>query len=340
MFGPGYGESIVVHLGYGDWLIVDSCLNELKKPAPTAYLEGLGVSLNNVKYVAVSHWHDDHTKGISKVVEQCSGARVGISSVFTLREAKQFVSAYSGLAAELSRGTKELYDVIKNHHKRIEPLSINRVALTGGGVDFSYAVTALSPTDGFFLSAQYYFLGSLPVLGGGSPLKEAPSFLPNNEAVAIHIKIGDLCILLGSDLETDHQGWTALVAHPEIQKLPKAEIYKVAHHGSLTAECPQVWDSLLVKERPISLLTPFNRGRKKLPSQEDRERIIGRSKQAHISSTRSTRAQMDSGLAKRLEKIGSAPVPLNAGYGMVRARRTITAPAEWSIDHFGNAGKL
>jgi len=28
LFGPGYGESTLVHLGSGNWMIVDSCLDE------------------------------------------------------------------------------------------------------------------------------------------------------------------------------------------------------------------------------------------------------------------------------------------------------------------------
>ena len=28
LIGPGYGESIVVHIGDGEWIIVDSCLEE------------------------------------------------------------------------------------------------------------------------------------------------------------------------------------------------------------------------------------------------------------------------------------------------------------------------
>ena len=27
LLGPGYGESIVLHVGYGGWIIVDSCIN-------------------------------------------------------------------------------------------------------------------------------------------------------------------------------------------------------------------------------------------------------------------------------------------------------------------------
>ena len=27
LFGPGYGESVVVHAGVDDWLVVDSCLD-------------------------------------------------------------------------------------------------------------------------------------------------------------------------------------------------------------------------------------------------------------------------------------------------------------------------
>ena len=38
IFGPGIGESVVVHLGYGDWIVVDSCLNpRTRLPAALEY---------------------------------------------------------------------------------------------------------------------------------------------------------------------------------------------------------------------------------------------------------------------------------------------------------------
>ena len=37
LFGPGYGESVVVHAGGGEWLVVDSCLRADGEPAALGY---------------------------------------------------------------------------------------------------------------------------------------------------------------------------------------------------------------------------------------------------------------------------------------------------------------
>ena len=44
IFGPGYGEAIALHLGFGKWVLVDSCLEPKSgKPAQLQYLESLGI---------------------------------------------------------------------------------------------------------------------------------------------------------------------------------------------------------------------------------------------------------------------------------------------------------
>ncbi len=44
LLGPGYGESIVLHLGYGSWVIVDSCINTEGRPRALEYLDSIGVN--------------------------------------------------------------------------------------------------------------------------------------------------------------------------------------------------------------------------------------------------------------------------------------------------------
>jgi hypothetical protein len=44
VFGPGFGESILMHLGKNCWAIVDSCIDKAtKNPAALSYLEQIGV---------------------------------------------------------------------------------------------------------------------------------------------------------------------------------------------------------------------------------------------------------------------------------------------------------
>lgn len=337
VFGPGYGECIAVHFGSGKWMIVDSCLAPDKTPAPLAYFTSIGVTPNQVKYIVVTHWHDDHSKGVSKVAAVCTEARVGVSNVLNMKEGREFLAAFAGKITDSANGTSELFSVFTNCKGRLEPLGQNRVVLTGDA-ETPFRVTALSPSDECWLSAQVEFRKYLPLAGGGSPLNHAPRFKPNNEAVALHISIGELAVLLGSDLETNKEGWSVLAEHQEILKLTKAQLYKVAHHGSKTAECVKVWERLL-DEKPLSLLTPFQNGGVRLPNEEDRKRLTARSSSVHTSSAASVKPDMDAKMAQRLSQLGSVPVPVVTGFGAVRARRKLHG-AGWQVKYFGHAGRI
>ena len=46
VFGPGVGECIVAHVGDGDWIVVDSCINrESQEPVALEYLKSLHVDI-------------------------------------------------------------------------------------------------------------------------------------------------------------------------------------------------------------------------------------------------------------------------------------------------------
>ena len=71
--GPGYGESLVLHIGLGEWLIVDSCVDRSGKPAALGYLEEIGVDIGRaVEMVVASHWHADHIGGMAQLVHAVS----------------------------------------------------------------------------------------------------------------------------------------------------------------------------------------------------------------------------------------------------------------------------
>ena len=58
VIGPGYGESIVVHLGDTSWLVVDSCVDPASGDSSAAlkYLTMLGVDVAQaVKPVSYTH---------------------------------------------------------------------------------------------------------------------------------------------------------------------------------------------------------------------------------------------------------------------------------------------
>jgi glyoxylase-like metal-dependent hydrolase (beta-lactamase superfamily II) len=77
----------------GEWVLVDSCINtETGNPAGLEYLSAIGVAADSaVRLVVVIHWDDDHIRGISRVVEQCSSARVACFAAIAKRQILQFV---------------------------------------------------------------------------------------------------------------------------------------------------------------------------------------------------------------------------------------------------------
>ncbi len=117
IFGPGVGECIVIHLGDGQWMIIDSCLNTTsKQPVAIEYLESLGVDVaSSVVLVVVSHWHDDHIRGLNSIVEKCTSARICYSAALLKQEFLSLVSTFSGRLSLVDRntsGTKEIADII------------------------------------------------------------------------------------------------------------------------------------------------------------------------------------------------------------------------------------
>ena len=337
VFGPGFGEAIAVHVGEGNWFLVDSCLEpESKLPASHNYLQRLGVGANQIKAIVASHWHDDHVRGISELADLYPDADFLMSTALNSAEAVAFLSAHNDSAAPgLTRGANEIYKVLKKRdnvfhvHQRSSILELTANSR-------NIRVTALSPVPAAFAQSIVHFAQYLPDKKGGSPVNHAPELKPNLEAIAIHIDFDGDAALLGSDLEDHHScGWTAVVSDAWCTARRPGSAYKVAHHGSRTGEQAEIWTTLLEQGPSISM-TPFNLGSVKLPTDEDRVRIRSKSDDAYISSGASKRPQMDAAVLKRLGDVCNKLTRVNAGFGAIRLRKQIGAKS-WAAELFGDA---
>ncbi len=88
IFGPGFGECAVVHIAHGAWVIVDSC-SDPRDPStcvPEAYLRTLGVDFRQVQLIVATHWHDDHVRGIGRMVEVCREAKFSCARALVQNE--------------------------------------------------------------------------------------------------------------------------------------------------------------------------------------------------------------------------------------------------------------
>ncbi|MBL8783334.1 MAG: MBL fold metallo-hydrolase [Deltaproteobacteria bacterium] len=280
VFGPGYGECLVLHLGGGEWAVVDSCVEPGSRDSVAiGYLESRGVDVRTaVKRIIVSHWHDDHVRGLAGLVARAQDAVVCVSAAF---RSSEFMDAFvradeAGARGEATRVNElgRVFDIVAERQtgprKSRGPSAVlaQRCLYRRPQDEARPAVelTALSPSDGTF-SVAARELGR--IVQGRRPA----SFAPNDTAVVLHLKVGAYAALLGSDLEVgtdERRGWLGVLAlDPPVEA---AAIYKVAHHGSSTGEHARIWSDLLVPAAD-AIVTPFELGRVRLPTGPDLERL-------------------------------------------------------------------
>lgn len=290
LFGPGYGECAVVHLGENRWIVVDSCLDiTTGKSAALEYFDEIGVSAKEaVHLIVVSHWHDDHVRGLSNIVATCPNASVCCSSALTKEEFVAFILAYDNIMIQAAASgvseIKKTFQILKDRCSPKHAIA-NRcvLKLPAEGAADSCIVTTLSPSDKEF----DLFLRSISELTPKTRQTKtrAPYLRPNNVAVVLWIETGSVKILLGSDLEEKGEpstGWSAIVQSAE-RPQGRAAIYKVPHHGSLTGHHDCVWSDMLV-QFPIAVLSPFYHAGKKLPTDKDIARISQLAPESYVTT--------------------------------------------------------
>ncbi len=336
VFGPGYGEAVILHLGNNNWMLVDSCIYPAtKQPVSLYYLNRIGVSPSSVCTIVASHWHDDHVQGLSVLVQEFSDAEFFISGVFNKKEMLSFLSAYGGLDISL-KGTNELYRSITA--KATPNFAHQRTILYEQMIGTrQIRVSAFSPTSKAQAQSKLHYAKYLPEIGGDRTAF-APDLSPNIEAVVIHIDLVDDGILLGSDLEDHPVGWSAVLSDSWCTGRQLATVYKAAHHGSITGDNREIWEKLL-KKTPFVSLTPFINGSTSIPREADRIRIRGLAEAAFISSGTSRRPRMGHEIEKRLSDICTELSLVNPGFGGVRFRKKFGA-TKWNVALFGDADLL
>ncbi len=344
LFGPGIGECVVVHLGDGEWLIVDSCIDPAtKRPVALDYLTRIGVNVaTQVKLIVVSHWHNDHIRGAAEVVSACEQAKFACSIALNNKEFKTLLRlAESDKIGD--SGVEEFRRIINVllERKAVGARSapgpdmwalVDRELYTGA----TSSVVALSPSDATCSNAMAAFARLIP--GHGQPIRRFVSPAPNDICTVLRVKAFDYEFLLGSDLEVgvgNQTGWGAILASPQRSS---AMCFKVAHHGSPNAHHADVWSSMLSSE-PVAMLTPFRAGSRPLPAASDRQRILALTPRAYCTAPLQSQPKQfsDSAVKKIVRATVSDVRPLLSPMGQIRVR---VRNGEPDVQLFGSAKHL
>jgi hypothetical protein len=338
-----------VHFGGGQWMIVDSCLSRVtKEPAALDYLEGIGVNLSaNVRLVVSTHWHDDHIRGLAKVYEKCESAEFVCAYGLEKDQFATLVSLYSREFPAGGSGLQEFNDVLLTLKKRkqgqrfIAPKFVGEDTVLNLGP--RAVVKALSPSSGAVLAALAKFNELLPK--EGQRRSAVPSAGPNDLAIVLSVRIDETPILLGADLERGGDptaGWAAIVERFSEIGNNQHQGYKVSHHGSETGHHEGIWPKLLIKGA-WAVLTPYQRGRHRLPAPGDVARICALSPEAYITAGAPIARYQhpDPTVRRQLREMGVSVLEEPARQGHVRLRKPANEPnGEWSVELFGDACRL
>lgn len=339
-----------MHVGAGQWLIVDSCIDQQTKKIPVlTYLAQLGVDTSrDVVLVVGTHAHDDHIAGLSRILDECKASTFVCSSALTSEEFMATVEADADIERlfrkRIRSEYRKIFEIIENRGAvGSAPTAMRAVELRelwsrrGSEQVPSASAVSLSPSD-------HAVTRSLQALAGGLA-KTADRRLitlvdPNEFAVAMWVTVGEVSVLLGADLTAGPAGcgWSAVVS--KFFPTDRASAFKIPHHGSPNAHHDDVW-SQLVTDDVIALMAPFRMGHRPLPADADIERIRMTSSALYCSANprapalskdvRHTRAALSS--------LGATNIRFEGRTGQVRARREPNAGA-WRVECFAPAMQL
>jgi len=339
LFGPGLGESVVVHLGEGEWIVVDSCRDrQRRKPAALAYFERMGIDpATSVRAVVATHWDSDHIRGLAEIVEACPDAPFWCTAAVDTDEFEALLDLTERRPDELGVRLKELAQIEARRREHFGEGSGLRFALESTLLLERHAkdnlprraVVALSPSSRSLLHAVE---NVRHVLSDRMEIpKRVQQLSRNDTSVVLMIRFGEDAALLGADLErsTDRRrGWSSVVRRARELEI-RAGMVKIPHHGSADADDAQMWKDLLTSS-PAAALTPFLAGTDPLPRVTDRTRIRGYTPYAYI-----TRAGIAEGVAPLIAAALPRDAELKALEGRVghtRWRRKAGESDQWRIE--------
>jgi len=357
LFGPGIGECIVVHVGGGDWIIVDSCIDRSSRgPIALKYLRSLGVNVESqVKLVVATHWHDDHIQGLAEILDAAKSARFVNSAAYALKDLMRLVVLGNAMPPT-SSATREYDAIVKVLKERRDaserreavgpiPALANKKILAQtvrtAACSLEVEIYALSPSDGVFNIAHHIAQHELSdafsaIQHGRRPVVQGP----NQLSVVLWLKVGALDVLLGADLEHvagATEGWRAIV-HSRERPSGKASCFKVPHHGSRNADCPESWTELL-SAKPIAMLTPH--APSGLPKDADIARLCARTPFVYLTGdpARYGRPRRDNAVEKTLREVTLSRRAVSGRMGHVRLRADAIDSGQEPLVELGNGAQ-
>jgi hypothetical protein len=242
VFGPGYGESVLVRSPPGVWLAVDALRQQGPVEDINPALAALDMFAATLSAVVLTHPHEDHARGLVQLLERRHPrSPVGCVPGFIRRPSESRTNPDATLVLDDASARAALNRIDHIWRSDVEsrwPL------LTGSTRELGYA--------------------EMQVLSPPTVPRRLPRDL-NRLSSPLLVEWRDCRLVLGADLPRAR--WSAVSRLPVAAQVTANQGLKVAHHASRGAQHP-----VAIGEPPpgdrACVVTPFNKGRQ-LPSYAD-----------------------------------------------------------------------
>ena len=345
--GGGYGESCVIHYGMNNWAIIDSCIDPSTNIClPLAYLEKIGVNLEkDVKFILCTHWHDDHIRGLSQLLEKCTSAEFHFARATDRMKFMMWVGLdYQKVSQEKTlSSTKEFKRCVDIAiANKIQVKQVNADQRIAAIQDLGVYIYTLSPSP----TTMNNFDQEIAQLidNYGAPGIKYIKQTPNDKSLVLFLKLGIHVAILGADLEVSDNsetGWLNILDHSTVVKDGRASLFKIPHHGSENGYHDRIWVELLT-DSPIAKLTPWNK-KGGLPTLNMISRYNKKTNNLFITSIGKERSMLkrDKSFKKLTDVFGVKITEVKYAYGIVRSRIDIQDNASiWDVELDGESCKL
>ncbi|HMU03495.1 MAG TPA: hypothetical protein PJ990_07710 [Saprospiraceae bacterium] len=261
--GNGFGESILMVFPNGDIGIIDSCINpKTKKALSLEYLDENILTYDKVKFVILTHFHQDHYTGISQIINLCDNVEIFTSAALYTENFNFLFHSLLQISSSSNpyRELKTILDICLDKGKIINILSdISKPILQSNGL----IVKSHSPND---KTIEHF--DSLYKSHSQKLLTES-AYIPNKkdfnlQSIVITIESNHGNIIYGADMEYHDNsiGWSPVFTDINDRTFL---IFKISHHGSQNGYQKTDCDKIL-EDNCFLKLSPYSRS--KLPKDE------------------------------------------------------------------------
>jgi len=285
VFGPGFGESQVVALPDGRWMVIDSCAHD-QVNLPLELLRHFDAQA--IDLLAITHPDLDHYRGLPELIAAFEGRVKRLWRYPGFQTARDII-----LYLEREESSNKSFGEMRRMHDAMLPLM-----KSGRGREAVYDTRLLPEPDDY----RVYSIGPCPqektyegeqlgklfqrVSEGEKLTNEQKRWLmgeANRLSLAIVIWWGEIGILLGGDVESDDKspdrGWPGILAvmneDETLGLIEGLRIVKIPHHGSQGAFSERAWKHHASKG-PVELAvaTRFNRGSNPPPQPSGLDKLL------------------------------------------------------------------